>query len=70
MLALKLTLKNKCGKQHCIPFFGSSLGVEIYLKKKTTAKKGRCGIEAPLKTLYWGFKKILSKACLLFLKFC
>ena len=35
MLALRLFLKNKGGgKQHClIPFAGSNLGVETFLKK-------------------------------------
>ena len=39
MLALRLFLKDKGGKQHClIPFFGSSLVVETFLKKKEIRK--------------------------------
>ena len=30
MLALWLILKNKGGKQHCLPFVGSNLEVEIF----------------------------------------
>ena len=32
MLALRLILKEKGGKQCCLPFVGSNLGVEIFLK--------------------------------------
>ena len=65
MLALRLILKDKGGKQHCLPLVGSNLGVEIFLRtlEKDALKKR---IEAPLYTLYWSFKKILCKACLLF----
>ena len=31
---LRLILKDKDGKQHCLPFVGSNLGVEIFLKKR------------------------------------
>ena len=31
---LRLILKDKGGKQHCLPFVGSNLGVEIFLKKR------------------------------------
>ena len=43
MLALRLFLKDKGdGKQHClIPFVGSNLGVEIFLKKMEHQKKMR-----------------------------
>ena len=43
MLALRLFLKNKGGgKQHClIPFFGSNLGVETFLKKMEHQKRMR-----------------------------
>ena len=34
MLTLRLILKDKGGKQHCLPFVGSNLGVEIFLKKR------------------------------------
>ena len=33
LLALRLILKNKGGKQLCLPFVGSNLGVEIFLIK-------------------------------------
>ena len=40
MLALRLFLKDKGGKQHClIPFVGSNLGVETFLKKDGTSEK-------------------------------
>ena len=41
-------------------FFGSNLGVEIFLKKREHQKKGalKQKIEASQYTLYWGFKKI------------
>ena len=39
MLALRLIVKDKGSKQHClIPFFGSNLGVEIFLKKREHQK--------------------------------
>ena len=42
MLALRLILKDKGGKQHClIPFVGSNLGVEIFLKKREHQKRMR-----------------------------
>ena len=43
MLALRLFLKEKGGgKQHClIPFVGSNLGVEIFLKKREHQKRMR-----------------------------
>ena len=34
MLALRLILKDKGGKQHCLPFVSSNLGVKIFLKKR------------------------------------
>ena len=39
MLTLRLILKDKGGKQHCLPFVGSNLGVEIFLKKVRTSEK-------------------------------
>ena len=41
MLVLRLFLKDKGGgKQHClIPFVGSNLGVETFLKKDGTSEK-------------------------------
>ena len=43
MLALRLVLKDKGGgKQHClIPFVGSNLGVETFLKKMEHQKRMR-----------------------------
>ena len=36
---LKLILKDKCGKQHCLPFIGSNMGIEIFLKKRENQKR-------------------------------
>ena len=42
MLALRLFLKDKGDKQHClIPFVGSNLGVEKFLKKMKHQKRMR-----------------------------
>ena len=41
MLALWLILKDKGGKQHSLPFVGSNLGVEIFLKKREHQKRMR-----------------------------
>ena len=42
---LRLILKDKGGKQHClIPFGGSNLGVEIFLKKREHQKRMRWNI--------------------------
>ena len=42
MLALRLILKDKGGKQYClIPFVGSNLGVETFLKKMEHQKRMR-----------------------------
>ena len=38
MLALRLILKDKNGKQHFVPFVDSNLGVEIFLKKREHQK--------------------------------
>ena len=40
MLALRLILKDKGGKNH-LPFTGSNLGVEIFLKKREHQKRMR-----------------------------
>ena len=55
---LRLILKDK----------GSNPGVEIFLKMKEHQKKGalKQRIVAPLYTLYWVFKKISCKVCLMF----
>ena len=67
ILALRLILKDKCGKQHCLPYVGSNLGVEIFLKRKEHQKRMRWNRGwGNLYTLYWGFRKILCKVCLLF----
>ena len=36
----RLILKDKDGKQHCLPLVGSNLGVEIFLKKREYQKVG------------------------------
>ena len=53
---------------HCV---GSNLGVKMFLKKREHQKKGafKQMIEAPLYTLYCGFKKIPGKTYLLFFLF-
>ena len=38
MLALRLIVKDKGGKQHCLPFVGFNLGVEIFLEEGTSPK--------------------------------
>ena len=38
MLALRLILKENDDKQHFLPFVGSNLGVEIFLKKREHQK--------------------------------
>ena len=38
-LALRLILKDKGGKQHRLPFVGSNLGVQIFLKKREHQKR-------------------------------
>ena len=63
MLFLRLNLKDKSGKQHWLPF----IGWDNFQKEGTSEKDAlKYRIEAPLYTLYWGFEKILCKACLLF----
>ena len=49
-------------------FVGSNLGDEIFLKKMEHQKKyaWKERTEAPMYILYWNFKKIPRKACLLF----
>ena len=39
MLALRLILKDKGGKQHCLTFVGSNRGVEVFLKKRKHQKR-------------------------------
>ena len=41
MLDLRLILKNKGAKQHCLPFVRSNLGIEIVLNKREHQKKMR-----------------------------
>ena len=42
MLALRLFLKDKGGKQHCLmPFVGSNMGVETFFKKRGHQKRVR-----------------------------
>ena len=68
ILALKLFLNdNGGGKQHClIPFVGSNLGVERFLEKMEHQKRMLYYRGLRHLVLYWGFTKILCKACLLF----
>ena len=37
----RLILKENGGKQHCLSFVGSNLGVEIFLKKRELQKRMR-----------------------------
>ena len=41
MLAWRLVLKGNGGKQHSLPFVGSKLGIEIFLKKREHQKRMR-----------------------------
>ena len=69
MLALRLILRDKGGKQHCLPFVGSNLRVEIFLKKREHQKRMRWNrglMHLCILCIYWDFKKILCKKCLLF----
>ena len=68
MLAFRLILKEKGGKQPCLPFVRSNLRVEIFLGKREHQKRMHWnrGLKH-LCILYIGvFKKILCKACLVF----
>ena len=47
---LRLILKDKGGKQHCLPFVGFNLGVDVFSKKSENQKK-RARIEASLYAL-------------------
>ena len=38
---VRLILKGKGGKQHCLSFVGSNLGIEIFLKKRELQKRMR-----------------------------
>ena len=44
MLAFRLILKGKGGKQHCLPFVVSNLGVEVFLKEGENEKRIRWNI--------------------------
>ena len=61
MLALKLILNDKGGKQHCFYHLLILTWVLRYSWTRGTIRKKR--IEAPLYTLYWVFKEIICKAC-------
>ena len=54
MLALRLILKGKGGKQHSLPFIGCNLGVEIFLKKREHQNRMRWnrGLKGILKALF------------------
>ena len=56
-VSLRLILKYKGGKQHCLPF----CWLDIFSKKSEHQKKGALNqkIEDSLYTLYQGFKNIL-----------
>ena len=41
VLVLRLILRDKSGKQHCLSFIGSKLGVEIFLKKRDYQERMR-----------------------------
>ena len=70
MLALRLILKDKGGgKQHClIPFVGSNLGVETFLKKREHQKRMRWnrGLRHLCILCIGVSRKFYLKACLLF----
>ena len=57
MSTLRLIVKDKGGKQHCLIFVGSNLEVDIFFKKREYQKRMR-----------WnrGLRHLCSKACLLF----
>ena len=40
-VSLEANLEGQGGKQHCLPFVGSNLGVEIILKKREHQKRMR-----------------------------
>ena len=61
MLALKLILNDKGGKQHCFYHLLILTWVLRYSWTRGTIRKK--SIEAPLYTLYWVFKEIICKAC-------
>ena len=44
-VSLRLILKDKDGKKHCLPFVGSNLGVEIFFEKEGTSEKECVKIE-------------------------
>ena len=67
MLALRLILKGKGGKQHCLPFVDSNLGMRCFWKRGSI-RKGCVEREdwGTAVCVVLGFKKILCKAWLLF----
>ena len=68
MLALKLISRDKGSKQHCLPFVGSNLGVEIFLKKRNHQKRMRWNRGLRHLCILWieVSNKFYTKACLLF----
>ena len=67
MLALRLIVKDKGGKQHCLPFVGFNLGVEIFLEEGTSPKDTWNRGLRHLCILCIGVsRKFYAKACLLF----
>ena len=65
MLALRLILKDKGGKQHCLPFVDSNLGVRIFLKRENI-RKGYRGLGHLCILCIGVSRKFYAKVCLLF----
>ena len=71
ILALRFILKDKGGKQQGLPFAGSNLGVEIFLKKREH-QKSMCwirGLTHFCRLCIEAFKKILCKGFLFLIAF-
>ena len=68
MLVLRLISEHKGGKQHCLPFVGSNLGVEIFLEKREHQKKMHWnrGLRHLCILPIGVSRKLYTKACLLF----
>ena len=69
-VSMRLTLKDKSDNNAVYQFVGSSLRVEIFLKKSEHQKKGalKQKIVASLYTFYWGFKRFHLHLTLMFQK--
>ena len=68
MLVLMLILKDEGGKEHCLPFVGSNLGIEIFLKKTEHHKRMHWnrGLRHLCILCIGVSRKFYAKACLLF----